>query len=44
MDDVPSGKDELEGLADTEVEDPIVKAEREFFEIIKQVCCCNAKL
>ena len=32
-----TGKDELEALAETETEDPIVKAEREFFEIIKQV-------
>jgi hypothetical protein len=32
-----AGKDELDALAETETEDPIVKAEREFFEIIKQV-------
>ena len=43
MDEMPSGKDELEALADSEAEDPIVKAEREFFEIIKQVCSHSYK-
>ena len=43
MDEIPSGKDELEALADSEAEDPIVKAEREFFEIIKQVCILSYK-
>ena len=32
-----SSKDDLDALGETETEDPIVKAEREFFEIIKQV-------
>jgi hypothetical protein len=36
-----AGKDELDALAETETEDPIVKAEREFFEIIKQVSLLN---
>ena len=32
-----SYRDDPDGLPEIETEDPIVKAEREFFEIIKQV-------